>query len=576
MRKKRLLGTVVTLASVCMLIFGCTSSRTDTENNSADDSNETAFIQSEYDIEYTVQVAETYRVSEVRVEDSYGGRTTVKWEKHEYDSNGNLISKDEYATDKKTLITRTTYEYDSNNNVLKETEKGKLDDWDDNLYDLNWINYEYDSNGNMLSEEHVFSDDYKNYYGVPWDIYYKIAYEYDSEGHMIKESHLDKDGKCEETYSDYSYDANGFLSEETIYSYEDYNYEDSEGAKWEVASRIVYTYDSDGNLIRQDRIENFPFTWGLEEFYDNTTEYEYNASGLLVKETKFEYDEEYDDENDDYLRDENGKIVQSRSENWEENKYYEYDELNNLVKETQTGYETIIKDYYYVTEDGVQLNIPEEEDILEVKVDWNYSIKAFKMYSDNEVDEEINFFFDDKDRMVEFQEIDYKGLLNHKETFMYDSEGNFESIVEVFVSDGLVSSYELIPKAIEYDNNTNLTYYEIWDEWERLQGSFNYKYDGNGNLSFDKMLSGETYTKTYEIKYENGFIKNYTADTFYGEDNWLNSTRKKDVENTIENDRCVSQKEDIYVWEFEYDDNTPSYVKGVNILTTNPYCKIIK
>lgn len=186
---------------------------------------------------------------------------------YSYDGQGNLIKKiDSYGDGSERV---REYQYNSFGKITKESEKYTADDF---VYETSYYRT-YDAKGNLVKEEQTHNDGKTSGFAYIYDnngnllkrihttyIGAQYTYEcaYDVNGNLIREVYIDSDGN-KEIY-DAVYDADGNLieggytakaSEREIYRTA--SYEDGKLIKDVYTDSVIdYTYDSSGNLIREN------------------------------------------------------------------------------------------------------------------------------------------------------------------------------------------------------------------------------------------------------------------------------------------------------------------------------------
>ena len=234
------------------------------------------------------------------------------------------------------------FEYDQNQNLLFKASKSN--DWEyETLYKYDAYNrpiwrsspdgiakIEYDDKGNVIKR--VAS------YGAMYE------YEYDSNNNLLKTTYTDERGNLVSTET-FAYDEKGQLIKKT---YDSNNVEDP----WSIV--YTYTYDENGNLLVDDRVQS--------SGYNTRYEYTYDEGGAPIKKTEYtphgtyyyvwEYDKagneilekrSFADGTRDYMYsqtyDEAGNRIKTHyqygvSDEVVGETFYEYDEHGNLLKVT--------------------------------------------------------------------------------------------------------------------------------------------------------------------------------------------------------------------------------------------------
>ncbi len=246
-----------------------------------------------------------------------------------------------------------TYEYDSNNNMTKESQyySGTISSWTD---------YFYDSDQNLIDSKYYLSN------GTLVD---RNVYEYDLDNKLIKRTRRYGGGVI---VTDYSYDSNDRLIEESKYGEKiTYSY-DSQGnliekiwintLNQEVKKRNIYEYDSSNNLVKWTFDDNTEVTRvhtyeydssnNLTKyiFYFNNQEYEIHTYYYDIENNLIEYEREYKDENctiQCYVRytyeyDSDNKLVKTslyESDIIINFTKYNFDSNNNLIEEVRYEYQ---------------------------------------------------------------------------------------------------------------------------------------------------------------------------------------------------------------------------------------------
>lgn len=238
--------------------------------------------------------------------------------------------------------TQVDFLYNSKNLPVKETylHNGS------NLY---VFEYAYDARGNLT--------EWKQYMSA-YDQVSAVLYLYDDNGRISHTKLMPETGPF--TYGDYTYDANGNLSEIVYTEVSDgddyvyratylYNangnltksfYTDKDGVESQV---YEYYYDSNGYLVK----ETFAMTG---DSVDTVIEYSYNANGDLIQTV---YNRGTENENSlDYTYDANRRPIQKvRTDAVGQKTVYDYtyDDVGNLIKTTtsRSGTVTETESYEY-------------------------------------------------------------------------------------------------------------------------------------------------------------------------------------------------------------------------------------
>ncbi|MCR4728931.1 MAG: FecR family protein [Lachnospiraceae bacterium] len=182
-----------------------------------------------------------------------------------------------------------------------------------NDYLMNYSTYEeyaYDEAG-LRGASYFIDGDLKSFYdyaygenGKPFEkvihavggaMMYKEEYEYDAAGNMIKLTKVMEDGTIEEE-DFFTYDSNGNLIEKSYPQY----------APGGWTGKIVYSYDSSGKILSEDKYEKGePLSQTTYEYDDNGRLSEYKVHNLESADDEF-----YDVIQNDYKYDAWGRIVE--------------------------------------------------------------------------------------------------------------------------------------------------------------------------------------------------------------------------------------------------------------------------
>ncbi len=173
-----------------------------------------------------------------------------------------------------------SYKYDSNQNLISITDKSDTSETIDE-YDL-----EYDLKGNLICSTHKSPN-----------VNYEITYKYDSNNNVIQETYKSGDGSYYEHFfdsngneiRDITYDVDGSISHENQYKYDSHNNRIWSYWKYDSgSSETTYTYDADGNLIK----EEYVYTHDDGDAHESTTTYSYvyDSDGRIIEKTSFDGD----------------------------------------------------------------------------------------------------------------------------------------------------------------------------------------------------------------------------------------------------------------------------------------------
>ena len=121
---------------------------------------------------------------------------------------------------------------------------------------------------------------------------------YDSQNHRIRTVNTHADGGIDKT--EYIYNTQGLLKEETQYEFED--------GEWEEDERSIYEYDTNNNLTLVTTFDYDDSDW----VFDAKTEYTYQ-NGKLDNELTFDWilDEWIEDQSINYIYDAQGDLVET-------------------------------------------------------------------------------------------------------------------------------------------------------------------------------------------------------------------------------------------------------------------------
>lgn len=186
-----------------------------------------------------------------------GEKIFDEWSKRDFHENGKPLETRELNEDG-SLKFRNTYSYDADGNMTEwcyYNEDGKITDRSLTTYD---------EKGERLTERYLDED------GKERSLY-EYENQYDADGHLIKATVYYSSAWSSEphrlnSWTDYSYDADGRLTQTTEY--------DADGERDQVIK-----YDAEGNITEQTSYDNGRETW--------RTVSEYDSHGNIVKETEY-------------------------------------------------------------------------------------------------------------------------------------------------------------------------------------------------------------------------------------------------------------------------------------------------
>lgn len=139
---------------------------------------------------------------------------------------------------------------------------------------------------------------------------------YDSQNHRIRTVNTHADGGIDKT--EYTYNNQGLLKEETQYEFE--------SGEWEEDEKSIYEYDANDNLTLVTTFDYDDSDW----VFDAKTEYTYQ-NGKLDNELTFDWivDEWIEDQSIDYFYDDQGYLIETTE--------FDYVDID-WVKDTHTEY----------------------------------------------------------------------------------------------------------------------------------------------------------------------------------------------------------------------------------------------
>jgi YD repeat-containing protein len=188
--------------------------------------------------------------------------------------------------------------------------------WADGYTEHITTDYEYDDQGYLIkSTETEVDTDSEGAFGTITE------YENNEQGDCIREVTTDLDGNNpSETTMEYEYDADGNRVKQMVYN--------SDGKM-----TASYEYDAQGNEVTWNA------DWDMFGTFTRCYENEYDAQGNLVKQVMTdENGEAFSTKQFSYDADDNPtKMVYYENDVQTSVTEYEYDENNNLIKETETS-----------------------------------------------------------------------------------------------------------------------------------------------------------------------------------------------------------------------------------------------
>ena len=354
------------------------------------------------------------------------GGDRVKTERYEYNEYGSIRLKNTFKPDDSEPCGTEAheYEYDENGRIARDIIT-KADNFSSSDYDgTETLDYTYDENGNILTEHSVRKG---TYHTLATDVNEDnmIVYAYNSENQRISAEITDKYGYV--TLIEYEYyesDNSGYIGsieipENAVYkqivtSYSSrgfferivnifdekdnklinavYTSENDESP----TSWTIYTYDTDGKLIKED----FYFNDSLLHY----VEYEYDENGFMISDTEYSYlyNGEVHEVRTEYIYDDKGRLsaeqaYQNDHQSWRIE--YEYDEQDRLIKDNYYSRINSYRSYSY-DENG---NLSEKTD------DGEFGITV------------THYTYDEDNRLISAEEY-------HENELMYTYEYEYEEL----------------------------------------------------------------------------------------------------------------------------------------------------
>lgn len=348
---------------------------------------------------------------------------------------------EEYGDGDTEILSLWEFEYDE----LGNKRKTVWYDWEGDVQE----EYEYDEEGNLRKKTETFKDgaeapaaaeDPSDMESEPMEEVYQYVDEYDAEGNWVRNA---------------EYGKNGSLIEESD-------------------RRIAYTYDAQGKMIKEE-------FYGTGDAVLDWTEYEYDADGRLLKKCGYDIEHDgaaywtdysYDDggrTETGYINPASGDASVSGKCNYDINgnmtEHVSYDTDGNILWGRQYEYDTF----------GNPVKVTYDQDDFHGEVEFGLmEALGKKVYVIDEVGKD---FLSEGYERTSFDKYEAMGdaygifSIPTKETFETD-EGEYGNWAEL---------------RYEYDEEGKLTGAEIIslssDYYLRLGGTFEFRYDDNGNLT---------------------------------------------------------------------------------------------
>ena len=229
-----------------------------------------------------------------------------------------------------------------------------------------------------------------------------------------------------------TYNSNGSYEAKTVFTYdgnkvsskENYSYQ---GGKWIESSKVLYDYDSNDNLILEEKY-----------YYSSSDESTYYGEWMKGSKETFEYDK-------------NGKVVLEVRYDVEDNEWinyhkniYEYDVNNNKSLEER---------YIYQNDEWAKSN----------KYIWTYNAK--------------NIMTTKEEYTAEY----YEWKKWRKYVYVYEKGNIIEEIVYSAQNDAWINYHKTEYSYNENDSLSTKTYYDWWNYW-KYSYEERYSYDNNLTL----------------------------------------------------------------------------------------------
>lgn len=292
-------------------------------------------------------------------------------EVYECNENGDILSKNTFRSNESELYSTEIheYEYDENGRITKDIITKSEDSGD--YEETQMLDYTYDENGNILIKHSVIKG-VQHTLAMDINDDNMIIYTYNSDNQCISAEITDKDGNISIIEYEYYENCNGYIGgvkipenavyEQTVTSYGEYEFYDRNvnifdkddnilinveyrSENGEPNRKVLYTYDADGNIIKED--------FYVDNRLSDYIEYEYNENGIMISDTEYDIlnNDEVHEIKTDYIYDDKGRLsaeqaYQNDHESWRIE--YEYDEQDRLVKE---NFYSRINSYFSYTYD---------------------------------------------------------------------------------------------------------------------------------------------------------------------------------------------------------------------------------
>lgn len=501
---------------------------------------------------------EDHRISET---DELGNVTTYEYDK---DIEASLI-KVEQLSDSGNIITQ--YEYDWVGNLTKEIDPlGR-----EITYSYNYANniiekqepylttsYSYNSNNQIVQENNTAGE--------------KTAYTYDSRRNLLETKNYTTETEYISNFNEYdgfdrvvkTTDGNGG---ETIFEYDllDRVLKTVDALNYET----IYSYDNNGNLVGQIN-PRAVLDVSLKNSLGHSISYEYDELNRLIKETNT------NDKETIYYYDGNSSLVKliDRQNNDGTNNSHEleyvYDNRNRKIQE-KDAYGKIVSFTY----DDAN-NLLSRTDEMNRTSQYNYG-DFNRLISEADPAGNVTSYNYDKNgnkTSVTYPE-------NQQTTYLYDNANRLIQVKDD-LNNTRVYSYDAVGNRIAETDKRNYTTTFDYDKLGRLLTEVNpqgvtttYSYDNNSNRLIEdvagkiKSYAYDDLNRLTQIAFENGGMETYTYDE---ESNLIGQLDEQgnEIVNEFDNLNRLTKKQFVSELDVKYTDSYEiySYDNWDNILTT--------